>query len=424
MPAHSGGVYGCLLRIALVGFRMMKTPMLSLLAASLTATAHAGAGAAAAATATNAGGVKIFQAEAMKHPGTLCISPFSIQAALAMTYAGAAGTTLSEMASALEFPSDPSELAASFEALGASLSQSAERGGKDTALRIANRLFGAKEFAFRPAFLNVCSSRFGAPLEEMDFRANPAAAARAINAWVEKQTSDRIRNLIPETSLTKETTLVLANALYLKIPWATEFSKSADLPFLVDGKDRQSVPAIARTGSFGYRKADGFTAVSVPFRGGQFQFLILLPDGQAASLTPALLAAGAKLPQAEVSLILPKLRIESASLRIGESLRGLGMKSAFDIPRRSADFDGIAPRKPDAYLFISEVFHKTFFALDEKGIEAAAATAVVMMRATGMPVHSEPIEVRVDRPFYFAVQHAPTGTCLFLGKIADPRPRL
>ncbi|MEI6073836.1 MAG: serpin family protein, partial [Verrucomicrobiae bacterium] len=114
-------------------------------------------------------------------------------------------------------------------------------------------------------------------------------------------------------------------------------------------------------------------------------------------------------------------RLEAPTLPLGQTLQSLGMKSAFDIPRRSANFDGIAPRSPDDYLFLSEVFHKTFFALDEKGIEAAAATAVVMMRATAMPVQRDPVEVRVDRPFYFAVQHSPTGTCLFLGKMVDPR---
>lgn len=78
-------------------------------------------------------------------------------------------------------------------------------------------------------------------------------------------------------------------------------------------------------------------------------------------------------------------------------------------------------RRPDDYLYISNVFHKTFFALDEKGIEAAAATAVVMMKALSMPVHEDPIEVRADKPFIFAVQHVPTGACLFLGRLSDPR---
>ena len=109
-------------------------------------------------------------------------------------------------------------------------------------------------------------------------------------------------------------------------------------------------------------------------------------------------------------------------MKLGQMLRGLGMKSAFDNPRGSANFDRMAPRKPDDYLFISEVFHKTFLALDEKGTEAAAATAVIMARPTSVAIEKpKPIEVRVDRPFLFAIQHRTSGACLFLGRVTDPR---
>jgi serpin B len=374
-----------------------------------------------AASATNDGGVKIFSAA--PSGGNLCLSPFSIASALAMTYAGAGGSTREQMAGALAFPDDPAALAASFGALNAALEDAAKRAGNDMALHVANRLFGAKGFAFRDAFLALCKDRFGAPLEVLDFAADPSAAAARINAWVEKRTADRIRDLIPPDALTKDTTLVLTNALYLRAPWTEEFSKAGGLPFRVGGKESRDVPAIARTDSFGYRKADGFTAVGVPLRGGQLQFLILLPetDGPMPPLDSRILTASARMPRAEVALTLPKFRLQPPTLALAKILQSLGMKAAFDIPRRSADFDGIAPRRPDDYLYISDVFHKTFFALDEKGIEAAAATAVVMMRATSMPVRREPVEVRVDRPFYFAIQHSPTGACLFLGRITDPR---
>jgi serpin B len=372
-----------------------------------------------ATVATNAGGLQIF--EAIRAPGNLCISPFSIQSALAMTYAGAAGSTREQMASALGFPDDATGLAKDFQSLNQALEESAKRGGGDTSLNIANRLFGAKGFAFRSAFLDLCSTAFGAPLEPVDFRANPGAAVDRINAWVEKQTQDRIQNLIPANGITRDTTLVLVNALYLKAPWPEEFSKAPDMGFQVAGGQKPAVPAIARTDSFGYKKAGGFTVVGVPFRGGQFQFVLFLPDSPSARLTADLLAECANLPRQSVALTLPKFRLEPPTLPLGETLQGLGMMAAFDIPEKSADFDGIAPRRPDDYLYISNVFHKTFFALDEKGIEAAAATAVVMMRMGSLPAQEDPIEVRADRPFIFSVQHVPTGACLFLGRLSDPR---
>jgi len=378
-----------------------------------------------ASQAINEGGVRIFGVVERGSGGNLCLAPFSIQSALAMTYAGAEGTTKEQMAAALKFPKSPEELASGFFELNGALRESLSGKQKEMSLHVANRLFGAVDFSFRPDFLALLEQKFSAPLETWDFKKNPARAAEAINRWVEEQTERRIRNLIPENALTKETALVLVNALYLKMPWAAEFPEAAtqSLPFSVSGGQKVSVPTMVRTGSLGYLKAEGFSVVGIPFRGGDFQFLIFLPQkpGNLSCPTARVLEMAASLPSEEVRLFLPKFRLEPPTISLAEVLQSLGIKAAFDIPRGSADFDGMAPRRPDDYLFLSDVFHKTFFALDEKGVEAAAATAVVMMRALAAPVQREPVEVRVNRPFFFAVQHRPTGTCLFLGKIADPR---
>jgi serpin B len=134
-----------------------------------------------------------------------------------------------------------------------------------------------------------------------------------------------------------------------------------------------------------------------------------------------MLAECAKLEPREVDLSLPKFKFEPPTILLGEKLQALGMKSAFDQPHGSANFERIAPRKPDDYLYISQVFHKTFIAVDEKGTEAAAATAVAMATASAMMKKVQPIEVKVDRPFVYAIQHAPTGACLFIGRVTDPR---
>ena len=98
------------------------------------------------------------------------------------------------------------------------------------------------------------------------------------------------------------------------------------------------------------------------------------------------------------------------------------MKTAFDRPLGSANFDKMAPRRPNDYLCISQVFHKTFIAVDEKGTEAAAATAVAAaVGSAPRPPPPPPIEVKVDRPFLYAIQHVPSGVCLFLGRVTDPR---
>jgi serpin B len=142
-----------------------------------------------------------------------------------------------------------------------------------------------------------------------------------------------------------------------------------------------------------------------------------------STLSAVVLAECATLKSAEVELWLPKFRLEPATMRLGQSLQALGMRTAFDKPARSANFDRMAPRTPDDYLKISEVVHKTFISLDEEGTEAAAATAVIMaVPASAMPMQpKEPRIIRIDRPFLFAIQHRPSGACLFLGRMTDPR---
>jgi serpin B len=166
----------------------------------------------------------------------------------------------------------------------------------------------------------------------------------------------------------------------------------------------------------------------LPYSGGELQFLIFIPDEMnglrklESKLGAELLAQCAKLEARDVDLELPKFKFEPPTIPLGETLQALGMKTAFDVPQGSANFDKMSPRKPDKYLAISNVFHKTFIAVDEKGTEAAAATAVVMMEVTArLEKPKQPIEVKVDRPFLYAIQHVPSGACLFIGRVTDPR---
>jgi serpin B len=369
----------------------------------------------------------------------LCVSPFSVESALAMTFAGADGDTRTEMARVLHFPSDASAVAASFASLQHSLEETAELvkkskefGGpsEPITLNIANCLFAQKDYDFRQDFLSLVKQNYGAAFEPLDFVADPAAATRHINHWVANQTRDKIRDLIPADALNKLTRLVLANALYLKAPWADAFSEKTTQPesFHVRGGAPVNVPMMRKTARFGYAKREGFSAVSLPYVGDNLQFLVVLPDevnglrAVESKLTADVLTQCTKLEAQDVDLHLPKFKLEPPTIALAKTLQALGMKSAFDIPQGSANFDKIAPRKPNDYLYISNVFHKTFIAVDEKGTEAAAATAVVMMRATAIArPKPPPIEVRIDRPFVYAIQHVPSGVCLFLGRVSEPR---
>jgi serpin B len=393
-----------------------------------------------AATAINAFGIDLLR-QAGKPEANFLISPYSIQSALAMVYAGADGKTRDEMAKALHFPANDSELNDSFAALRKSLQELTERSSEvaknwkrdgviydPETIAMANRLFGRGGFDFRPAFLAVLKDSYEAPFEAMDFAHDAASATKRINGWVEEQTRNRIRDLVPPDALGELTRLVIVNAIYLKAPWEEKFLAESTRPgpFHLAAGPVVDVPMMTAQRTFGYSKKQGFTMVAIPYQFGELQFLVLLPDkpdGLAAleqKLGASLLASGASLPGEEVCLSLPKFNLEPPLFRLSDELERLGMKSAFDVPKGSANFDRMAPRRPEDYLYISEVFHKTYMNVDEKGTEAAAATAAAVSFG-GIATPKQAIEVKVDRPFFFAIQHRASGACLFLGHVSDPR---
>jgi serpin B len=397
--------------------------------------------------AINSLGLDLYRAQSAGD-GNLLFSPYSIQDALAMTYAGAAGDTHAEMQRVLHYPADENSLHTGFAELARELAQVQQDSAQAVAagannegrhpstpieLHLANRLFVQKDYPLRAPFLALVKDDYGAEPEPLDFVHDAGQARLTINGWVEEQTKGKISDLIPPGGVTDKTRLALANAIYLHAGWDEPFDKDWTKPaeFFVHGTESVTVPTMSNVEhDYGYLHRDGFTAVTQRYAGGGIQFLVLLPDAHDGlpaleqKLTPALLAECAALPPGFVELYLPKFKLEPPSMALGSQLQQLGLRTAFDLPKRSANFDRMAPRRPDAYLAISDVFHKAFLSLDEEGTEDAAATVVVMMEvamARQDENRPQPIEVHVDHPFIFAIQHVPSGECLFLGRVTDPR---
>src|SRR5881396_3365001 len=272
--------------------RMKRLLILQVLGVLMAAMAHGATNFDLAAKATNELAVDL-QRQLAKGDENLCVSPYSIESALAMTFAGADGETRTEMARVLHFSNDAS-VPGSFATLQHSLEdmsaktgelakQSKKFGGpsEPITLNIANRLFAEKGYPFRETYLSLVKQNFGGAFEPIDFIADPAAATQHINKWVADQTRDRIRDLIPGGALDKTTRLVLANALYLKAPWASEFSQNATQPepFFVHGGAPVDVPMMRKTHKhFGYARREGFTVITLPYAGNELQFVVLLPD--------------------------------------------------------------------------------------------------------------------------------------------------
>ena len=294
------------------------------------------------------------------------------------------------------------------------------------ALHMANRLFGSAASTFDKGFLNLMVMVHRSPLERLDF-ARPAIAARHINQWVESETVGRVRDLVPASALSPDTRLVLVNAVHFKAPWAEPFAAGSARPepFHLAPGTTTNVPMLSHRAGCGFRAMDGFKAVSLPYAGGRFHLVLLVPDaldGLArveSSLTPELLASAASLPTRTVEIHLPKLRMEPPAIRLSPALRRLGLRTAFDDPPGSANFRRMVPPSAPS-PWISDAFHKTFLLLDESGTEAAAATATVMTKTSMAGPGTTPPVIRADRPFLFLITERETGVALFIGRVVRP----
>ena len=266
--------------------------------------------------------------------GNLFLSPYSISAALAMAYAGARGETADEMAGALRLGLDQDRLPPAYQSL---LYRLHGRGGRGYELSAANRLWGQAGYAFDPDYLNLTLKHYGAELATVDFVGKTDAARRAINAWVEDQTNDKIKDLIEPGVLDAMTRLVLTNAIYFKGNWDDEFEKddTHDALFHLNDEKDVEVRMMYREGRYRYAKKDGLAVLSIPYKGNDLSMMILLPDevegvgaleGQLTLENIAWWESG--LAWDEVHVYLPKFRF-SARFSLAEVLEALGMERAF-----------------------------------------------------------------------------------------------
>jgi serpin B len=365
----------------------------------------------------------LYQALLKDEDGNLFYSPYSISAALAMTYAGARNVTEKEMAEVLHFTLPQDRLHPAFNALDLLLTRRGGNGGEEDdgfQLNIANALWGQKGYEFLSEFLDVLSENYGAGLRLLDFGRDPEKARQIINDWVYEKTEEKIKDLIPKGIMDPSTRLVLTNAIYFNADWRYAFEKSDtyDGDFhLVDGTV-VSVPLMSQTESFQYGDGDDYQAIALPYVGGEIEMVLLLPsEGRFEDFESSLNAE--KLNEilnsmqfTEVALTLPKFEFES-DISLGEILIEMGMPSAFGIGA-SPDFSGM---DGTLNLVISEVLHKAFVSVDEEGTEAAAATAVIIVE---MAAVADATEMRIDRPFIFMIRDRGTNSLLFLGRVMNP----
>ncbi len=354
--------------------------------------------------------------------GNLIASPYSISLALAMTRAGAAGETARQMDAALRFDLPPERLHPAFNALDlelASRAQAASDEAEPLQLNVANAVWAQQDHPFRSEYLDLLALNYGAAVFPADFVSQAEPARIEINRWVSAETEGKIRDLLAPGALDASTRMVLVNAIYFKADWQTPFdpNDTYDAPFyLLDGS-QETVAMMHNELTLPYLRGDNFQAVELPYAGGTAAMTLLVPDsGQFAAFESSLdfdrlEAILAQMQPVEVQLGLPKFTFRS-QFDLAQTLSGMGMPDAFDPGR--ADFSGMDGARD---LYISNVVHQAFVAVDEEGTEAAAATAVIMALSAVMP---QGIPLEINRPFIFILRDLPTGQILFIGRVLQP----
>jgi serpin B len=347
----------------------------------------------------------------------LFYSPYSISLALAMTYAGAHSETEQQMAATMHYTLPQERLHPAFNALDTTLTSC---GDDEDAfqLNIANAIWGQEGYKFLPTFLDTLAENYGAGLRTLDFANETEAARQTINDWVSEQTEEKIQDLIAKGMLDPMVRLVLTNAIYFNGKWVLPFEKSntRDEPFTLLDSSTASVPMMSQVENFKYAQGNGYQAVELPYRDSKASMLLMLPEAGRFEEIEGVFSAESvttiteRLSPQQVHLFVPKFTFES-EFNLSETLIQMGMPAAFG----DADFSGMTGNRE---LFISDVVHKAFVAVDEEGTEAAAATAVIMKEFA--PMIEDAILMKLDRPFLFLIRDNDTGTILFIGRVLNP----
>ncbi|WP_460466469.1 serpin family protein [Calidifontibacter terrae] len=364
-------------------------------------------------------GASLLVSDAYRATDNAAISPYSVYSALAMTAAGARGTTATEFGQLLG--GDATQSAGFVTAIDQAVAAAVAAGrGSDKAMTInpANTVAVQEDLTLRPEFIKQLAAGFAAASMPVAFDRDAEGARSTINGWVSQKTRRLIPELLGRGTIDSSTRLVLINALYLKAKWQDEFSDPfGATSFTTADGSSVTTPMMDATGHYRLASGLGWKAVQIPYRGGQLAMTIVLPDAGAFAATrrqlPGVLAQATRAGSAQpVDLSMPAFSVDT-SAGLADALRGLGLRAAFD--PHTADLSGMCGAPGE--LCVAFVQHQAVVKVDQHGTEAAAATAVAVA-ATG--ASEAPTSFVVDRAFFFVIHDTTTNAPLFLGQVVRP----
>lgn len=345
-------------------------------------------------------------------------SPWSISAALSMTYEGARGETADQMASILHLPGNDTVRRSSFARIHNLLNVN-----REYKLKEANALWTHKDYEFLESYLNVNKDYYGAKVENLDFVNNKGEAVDTINQWVKEKTEGKIEKLIKESMVNSMTRMVLTNAIYFKGAWQIQFDeeKTTQEEFKVSSDKKVKVQMMQLTGEkaeFNFTENKNLKALELPYKGKDLSMILFLPkkdfglsDLEEEFSVQKLSQIESEMNKEEVDVYLPRFEFKT-KYPLKEKLQRMGMKLPFN-PKK-ADFSGMDGTNK---LFIQFVRHKAYVKVNEEGTEAAAATGVVVGATSAGPM----TVFRADHPFLFMIKDRRTGSILFMGRMSNPK---
>lgn len=368
----------------------------------------------AAAQGTNAFAVGLYQQLIKGEKGNLFFSPTSVAGALALVDVGAGGKTASQLDAVLHTGLPHAQVP---EAIAALLNRYQSTRG-DATLDIANRVWAAQKFNFKPSYLAQVQQQFGAAAERVDFSSGDQARG-IINSWVSQQTRGKITELLGRNAVGPDTQFVLTNAVYFYGTWKSPFDpkNTADAPFKLASGEQVQAPMMHQVVKAKGAETGDVQVVELPYGNqGTLAFDLILPksaNGLGAlesQLSPEWLSKTLNGVQpAQATLAMPKFT-ERSQFALRPTLAAMGLDALFS----GADLSAMADGAPS----VSAVVHQAFVDVNEKGTEAAAATAVI---GTRMLHREQQLTVTADHPFLFVIRDTATGGVLFMGRVADPR---
>ena len=359
-------------------------------------------------------GLHLLQQAGAGAGGNVTVSPLSLAVALAMLESGAGGRTLAEIAATLHTPS----LSATGQDDGwASLigTLNRESAADGISLQSANSLWLQDDLVMDQPFMTIMARYFSAGVWQADFAHDLAGTGQAINEWVSHHTSGRITQLFAPGQLKPTTLLVLANAVYFHADWQTPFDPGSSFRGAFHPAPGQESQVTFMAGPTTRATiTPGYQAVQLPYTGGHFEALVVMPEGQTlenfvSNLTVERLDGILAGVQQAAQVQLPRFTTQSF-VDLNQALAAMGMPTAFT---RGADFSGMSPTG----LEVQSVVQRDYLSVGEKGTEAAAATGV-SIGPTAIEV--PPRLVTFDHPFLFAIRDTAAGALVFTSLVESP----